>query len=62
MGRLIFVCPTTGRKVQIGLEIDVSSFAEVKHSEIRCPECGQKHSLEATEAQLEEEAPMTRTH
>ena len=56
MGKLFFVCPTTGRKVRTDLEMDENSFADLKHTDILCPECAQKHSLASTGAFLEEEA------
>ena len=42
MGTLVFVCPTSGREVFTGLEIDPASFEGLSKvlAEIKCPDYG----------------------
>jgi uncharacterized C2H2 Zn-finger protein len=40
MGTLFFVCPTTGRAVLTGVEIDLSSYSSLpSRTGLRCPQC-----------------------
>jgi predicted RNA-binding Zn-ribbon protein involved in translation (DUF1610 family) len=42
MGALVFVCPTSGREVSSGVEIDAESYRGLPKvlAEILCPACG----------------------
>ena len=54
MGTLVFVCPTSGREVFTGLEIDPASFQGISKvlAEIKCPDCGGAHNLFEVESRL----------
>ena len=54
MGTLVFVCPTSGREVFTGLEIDPESFEGLSKvlAEIKCPDCGGTHNLFEVELRL----------
>ena len=47
MGALFFVCPTTGREVSTGIEIDPASYRGLPgaFTEIACPVCNETHNL-----------------
>jgi hypothetical protein len=54
MGTLVFVCPTSGREVFTGLEIDPASFQGLPKvlAEITCPDCAETHNLFEVETRL----------
>jgi hypothetical protein len=54
MGALVFVCPTSGREVSSGVEIDAESYKDLPKvlAEILCPVCGCTHNLYQIEAWL----------
>jgi hypothetical protein len=54
MGTLVFVCPTSGREVFTGLEIDPASFQGLPKvlAEIKCADCGGTHNLFEVESRL----------
>ena len=54
MGTLVFVCPTSGREVFTGLEIDPASFQGLPKvlAEIKCADCGGTHNLFEVELRL----------
>ena len=45
MGTLGFVCPTTGREVYTGIEVDSLSFTSLHSEQLGCPECLETHQL-----------------
>jgi len=45
MGTLGFVCPTTGREVDTGIEVDSLSFTSLRSEQLGCPECLETHQL-----------------
>jgi hypothetical protein len=45
MGTLGFVCPTTGREVDTGIEVDSLSFTSLHSEQLGCPECLETHQL-----------------
>jgi hypothetical protein len=57
MSALIFVCPTSGREVFTGLEIDQASFKGLPEilADIKCPDCGGTHNLFHVESRLVDE-------
>ena len=54
MGTLWFVCPTTGREVSTGLDMDSTSYHSLPNgfSQIKCPDCNQIHNYSALHARL----------
>ena len=54
MGALVFVCPTSGREVSTGVEIDAESYGDLPKvlAENSCPACGRTHNLYQVEARL----------
>jgi hypothetical protein len=54
MGALVFVCPTSGREISTGVEIDAQSFSDLPKvlAEISCPACGRTHNLYDVEVRL----------
>ena len=61
MGTLVFVCPTSGREVVTGLEIDVMSFQGLPKvlADIKCSECGDIHNLLEVDARLVNDGPIS---
>jgi hypothetical protein len=59
MGTLIFVCPTTGHQVSIGVEVDRFSFKGLPRTKtaIFCPRCRKNHLLSRTWARLDSSVP-----
>ena len=45
MGTIVYVCPTNGREVDTGIEIDLVSFASLYGEQVGCPECLEVHRL-----------------
>jgi hypothetical protein len=58
MGTLVFVCPTSGREVFTGLEIDPASFEGLRKvlAEIKWADCGGTHNLFEVESRLADDA------
>ena len=54
MAALFFVCPTTGREVSTGIDIDPTSYRGLpsEFTEISCPECNQTHNISRVNARL----------
>lgn len=54
MERLIFVCPETGREVDVGIETEIGTLLRIKSNTLRapCPACGQKHEWIVRDAAL----------
>jgi hypothetical protein len=50
MGTLGFVCPTTGREVDTGIEVDSLSFTSLHSEQLGCPECLETHQLSLIKA------------
>ena len=50
MGTLCFVCPTNGREVDTGIEVDNVSFATLYAEQLGCPECLEVHELSRIDA------------
>ena len=45
MGTLGFLCPTTGREVDTGIEVDSLRFTSLHSEQLGCPECLETHQL-----------------
>jgi endogenous inhibitor of DNA gyrase (YacG/DUF329 family) len=54
MEHLIFVCPTTGRQVDSGVESEIGTLLRIRNETVRvhCPECGQSHEWRVRDAFL----------
>jgi len=54
MARLIFVCPTTRKGVDVGIESEISTLLRIRGKTVRagCPACGQSHEWPVGEAWL----------
>jgi predicted RNA-binding Zn-ribbon protein involved in translation (DUF1610 family) len=54
MERLLFVCPATGREVDVGIETEIGTLLRIKDETVseRCPACGQVHRWPVREAGL----------
>jgi endogenous inhibitor of DNA gyrase (YacG/DUF329 family) len=58
MEHLIFVCPTTGREVDSGVESEISTLLRIRNEPMRarCPACGECHEWPVRDAFLERAA------
>ena len=45
MGTLCFVCPTSGREVDTGIDVDPLSSNSLRGEQLGCPECLEVHQL-----------------
>lgn len=54
MERLFFVCPVTGRDVDIGVESELQTLLRIRTNKVRayCPLCGERHEWIIRDAQL----------
>jgi len=54
MEHLIFVCPTTGREIDSGVESDISTLLRIRDEPMRvlCPVCGERHEWPVRDAFL----------
>jgi predicted RNA-binding Zn-ribbon protein involved in translation (DUF1610 family) len=54
MERLIFVCPRTGQKIDVGIESELQTLLRIRADKVaaRCPRCGQRHEWLVRDAQL----------
>ena len=58
MEHLIFVCPTTGRQIDSGVESEIGTLLRIREQTIRalCPACGKSHEWPVRDAFLERAA------
>ena len=58
MERLFFVCPTTRRTVDVGVETEIGTLLRIKSSKVRgeCPACGKVHEWTVRDAALPQAA------
>jgi len=58
MEHLHFVCPTTGREIDVGIDCDLDTLLRIrsKHVLARCPVCRERHDWEVRDAKLPEAA------
>jgi predicted RNA-binding Zn-ribbon protein involved in translation (DUF1610 family) len=58
MERLIFVCPQTRRRVDVGVTTEISTLLRIRSRTVRaqCPACGQTHEWAVRDAQLAQAA------
>jgi endogenous inhibitor of DNA gyrase (YacG/DUF329 family) len=54
MERLYFVCPTTGKTVDVGIETELDTLLRIRMDRVRlrCPVCGERHEWQVRDAQL----------
>ncbi len=55
MERLVFTCPRTGKKVDVGIQGELQTFLRIRTKKVevaRCPCCGQRHEWTVRDAQL----------
>ncbi len=54
MERLLFVCPKTGRQIDVGVETEIDTLLRIKGKMLRaaCPACGRSHEWPVSEAAL----------
>jgi hypothetical protein len=58
MERLLFVCPVTDRRVDVGVETEINTLLRIRANNLRakCPACDQWHEWPVGEAFLPEPA------
>jgi hypothetical protein len=56
MERLMFVCPVTQRRVDVGVETEINTLLRIRTKTLRakCPECGEWHEWTVGDAYLPE--------
>ncbi len=54
MQRLYFVCPQSGKEVDVGIESELNTLLLIRTQKVRarCPHCGAIHEWEVADAQL----------
>lgn len=54
MERLYFVCPTTGKNVDVGIESELQTLLRIRMNPVRmrCPACGERHEWQVRDGQL----------
>jgi hypothetical protein len=54
MERLYFVCPRTGREIDVGIETEPRTLLRVQMTLVhaRCPHCGADHAWPVRDARL----------
>ena len=52
--RLLFICPTTARPVDVGVTTEIGTLLRIKSATLRarCQACGQMHEWKVREAAL----------
>jgi hypothetical protein len=58
MERLIFVCPTTGRDVDVGIETEIGTLLRIRQKTLQthCAVCGERHEWKVCDAVLPQAA------
>ena len=55
MERLVFTCPKTGKKVDVGIESELQTLLRIRANKVvvaRCPCCAQRHEWLVRDAEL----------
>jgi predicted RNA-binding Zn-ribbon protein involved in translation (DUF1610 family) len=54
MERLVFICPTTGREVDSGVETEIGTLLRIREQTVRarCSACGEVHEWQVRDASL----------
>lgn len=58
MERLFFLCPTTRRTIDVGVETEIDTLLRIKSNKVRaeCPACGKTHEWIVRDATLPQAA------
>jgi hypothetical protein len=58
MKSLVFVCPTTARNIEIGIETDINTLLRIRTKTVRarCTACGEWHEWPVRDAFIAEAA------
>jgi transcription elongation factor Elf1 len=58
MERLNFVCPTSGRDIDVGIGSELETLLRIRGERVRalCPVCGERHEWQVREAKLQQAA------
>lgn len=58
MERLYFVCPETGREVDVGIETELRTLLRIRAAPVRarCPHCDDEHLWMVRDARLDRAA------
>jgi predicted RNA-binding Zn-ribbon protein involved in translation (DUF1610 family) len=58
MEHLVFVCPTTGREVDSGVETEIGTLLRIREQMVRarCSACGEFHEWQVRDAALSKAA------
>jgi hypothetical protein len=58
MERLHFLCPKTGREVDVGIDSELDTLLRIRDNMIRarCAACGNEHEWHISEAKLQQAA------
>ncbi len=56
MGQVVIKCPVTGKLIPTGIAMDKASFesASMSNESVRCPECGEWHTWDKKDAELQD--------
>jgi hypothetical protein len=56
MERLIFLCPATSRRVDVGVETEIGTLLRIRTNTLtaQCPACGERHEWSVSDAYLPE--------
>ena len=54
MERLRFLCPATGREIDVGIESELDTLLRIRSNRViaHCPACGKTHEWQVRDAQL----------
>jgi predicted RNA-binding Zn-ribbon protein involved in translation (DUF1610 family) len=54
MQRLYFVCPRTGREIDVGIETELRTLLRIRMKRVRaqCPHCGAEHEWRVRDARV----------
>jgi transcription elongation factor Elf1 len=54
MERLHFICPTSGRDIDVGIDIELETLLRIRSNQVlaRCPVCGERHEWQVRDARL----------
>jgi transcription elongation factor Elf1 len=58
MERLHFLCPRSGRDIDVGIDTELQTLLQIrsKHVLACCPVCGERHEWQVREAKLAQAA------